>query len=101
MANRPRPDLRPRIVLPDTTEDQKAAGRAISPHRRAMVFDANTKLDEHFRVFDHLITKLNVLRRRGVTLDEGLMYWMMARCDIARAADEAPSADEKLDGFKA
>jgi len=86
MPRRQRDDIEPEILLSDTHEQQQLATNAIDHERyRAMVYDRNQPIgrDRRTYFFDALDYRLRQCRDVGVTMNEGLLSFMMRQCDLA------------------
>ena len=97
MPRRPRPDLQPEILLPDTREAlrraNEAAGTGYNVPRVRRV--GEKPINDGFLVIMNAKQRwLREIKRSGGKLDEGLVAFMMENCAIARAG---PVRDENGD----
>ena len=98
----PRPiraDLEPEILLPDISEQQRRATGAIDQERyRAIVYNRNSSIgrDPRFYVFNRIEAHLQECRASRAGIDEGFLYMMMGRCDLAVTREQRDSDGEPI-----
>ena len=86
MPRRRRPDLEPEILLADVREQERRANRAIDPGYNAKVRrrDEMPINDGFMPILDEKQRRLAYFKEKGVRFDEGLLAFMMERCDRTR-----------------
>ena len=86
MPRPPRDDLEPEILLSDKIEQQRLATGVIDRDRFGVqVYDRNQAIGRERRIyiFDAFENRLQQCRINGITLDEGLLSFMMRQCVLA------------------
>ncbi|HYH20690.1 MAG TPA: hypothetical protein VD995_18945 [Azospirillum sp.] len=87
MPRAPHPDLEPEIWLPaDWSEQQSRAKNAVGQNWSARAYHSNNGFRGTYSiVFDDLHDQVGYLRKIGVKIDEGLLFFMTRKCDIAKS----------------
>jgi hypothetical protein len=86
MPRQPRDDFEPRILLPDTSAEQRLARDAIDDVRyNTLVYDKTQPIGREGRmtIFDAFNDRLQELRDMGIKLEEGLLNFMIQQCVLA------------------
>lgn len=103
MPRRFRHDVQPEILLPDVREPERQANDAIADAYRAKVSPADYRLvvDSWTNIFDRTEEMLKFIRRNGVPIDEGLVFFMMRHCAKAAASPVRDGNNQPVlrDGF--
>jgi len=88
MPRPPRPDLEPEILLPDVREYEARAQSVVGRSHRVKVRPIEQKgtRDGFTTHYDEVHRRLAQCRRQNIGINEGLLFYLLGKCDQAAAA---------------
>lgn len=95
MSRKIRPDLRPTIWVPDTTDAQRRARQAVGARYGVSVFEPGRTIP-YARCFDALHGWIRFLRSEGETIDHEILTCMSGHLRFADARPQAPANEEGM-----
>lgn len=90
-----RPDLRPIILIPDTSDAQRRARNVVSPRLGVSVYQLGTTAP-YIRWHASFYDWINFLRSEGETIDHEILNYMVGRVSFADARSQGPANDNGL-----
>lgn len=90
MGTPERPDRRPIVFVPDTSNEERNLRRLLPAGRRLRVYDDSTRIGNSVRTMDAARDALKRLDKKGVSFDKGLFLYALLCVSWAKDSDVDP-----------